>query len=52
MSIPPNEERTGEYVYQPPYLEMRLRMRLTGKANPSQREWAEALTKLLNDLGD
>lgn len=41
----------GDYVYEPPYLEMRLRMLLTGSASPSDRTWAKALTRLLDHLG-
>lgn len=40
----------GDYVYEPPYLEMRLRMLLTGSAGPSDRTWAKALTRLLEHL--
>jgi hypothetical protein len=47
-----SDEPVGDYVNDPPYLEMRLRMRLTGTASPTPEVWAAALTKLLEGLGD
>jgi len=43
--------RIGTYVYDPSYLEMRLRMRLTGTNAPDKDLWAAALRDLLNKLG-
>lgn len=40
----------GDYVYDPPYLEMRLRMALTGTASPSKEVWSSALRGLLDHL--
>lgn len=40
----------GDYVNDPPYLEMRLRMLLTGTASPTGRAWAESLKRLLDHL--
>jgi hypothetical protein len=42
----------GDYVYDPPYLEMRLRMALTGTAAPSKEVWSSALRKLLDHLAE
>jgi hypothetical protein len=42
----------GGYVNKAPYLEMRLRMRLTGTNAPTPEQWVEALSKLLDDLGN
>jgi hypothetical protein len=46
------EPEIGGYVNDSPYLEMRLRMKLTGTASPSNEEWASALRTLLTHLGD
>jgi hypothetical protein len=40
----------GDYVNDPPYLEMRLRMLLTGTASPDGRTWGDALKALLAHL--
>lgn len=41
---------TGGYVHHPAYLEMRLRMLLTGTAAPSEEDWTSALKRLLGHL--
>lgn len=43
-------EPVGEYVHTVPYLEMRLRMLLTGTASPTEEEWVNALKELLKKL--
>ncbi len=43
---------TGGYVNDPPYLEMRLRMLLTGTASPTDEQWGKALKGLLHHLDD
>lgn len=42
----------GGYVNHPSYLEMRLRMLLTGTASPSEEQWAKTLKGLLAHLQD
>lgn len=44
------ETPTGDYVNHPAYLEMRLRMKLTGTASPTEEAWVEALRALLDRL--
>lgn len=44
------DAKVGDYVYHPPYLEMRLRIALTGRANPSDEQWATALRHLLDNV--
>ncbi len=44
------DEPIGEYVNDPPYLEMRLRMLLTGTASPTDSNWASVLKVLLDEL--
>jgi len=49
--MPNIKEPVGEYVDDPPYLEMRLRMLLTGSAAmPTDKVWAESLKRLLSHL--
>lgn len=45
-----DDEPSGEYVYGSDYREMRLRILLTGKANPDEEEWSAALGELLLHL--
>lgn len=40
----------GGYVRSSAYLEMRLRMLLTGTNAPTEEQWADALSKLLSKL--
>lgn len=51
QAVDPADLPTGGYVYETPYLEMRLRMALTGSAQmPSDDAWAKALSRLLAHL--
>ena len=48
--FPGSDLPVGEYVNDPPYLEMRLRMLLTGTASPDPRTWGDSLKALLSHL--
>lgn len=53
QAVDPADLPTGGYVYETPYLEMRLRMALTGSARiPSDDAWAKALSRLLAHLDE
>lgn len=53
-SIPSNEELAampvGDYVNDPSYKLMRLRILLTGTSGPTDEDWSAALTRLMDHL--